>query len=305
MTSTTTGNGLPDLETAQRSLLESLRLRATVRPLPWSGGATQVVEAGSGSPLFFVHGGFGQMTEFLPLWPQLVDRFRLLAVDRPGHGLADPYDFRGVDTVALGATFLREALDALELERAVLVANSMGGRWALELALRDPRRVERLILVGAPAGSCAKLPLPLLALRWPLARTVMDRIFRDAEPDGVREFFGKILVAQPERLSDELLVATAAGQRRQHASMLSFASRVIGYRSINPALVIGDAWKRLEVPVHLVWGDADAFDPPSSGEAIAARLPAGGELTVIPGAGHLAWLDEPEAVTRAIERALG
>jgi pimeloyl-ACP methyl ester carboxylesterase len=294
---------LPSLDIAQQTLLTSLVPDASVRRVAWSGGTTQVVEAGRGTPVVFVHGGFGQATEWFPLWPQLVERYRLLAFDRPGHGLADPFDYADVSTTDLASTFLAEMLDVLELERAVVVGNSMGGRWAIELALREPRRIERLILVGAPAGSCARLPAPLLAMRWPITRSIMRHVFRSATVARVRDFFGSVLVANAGRLSEDFLVAVAAGQRRNYASMLSFARRVIAYRSIHRSMLLDDAWRRLEVPVHFVWGDADAFDAPSAGEAAIRELSAG-DMTVIRDAGHLAWLDDSVAVARAIEAAL-
>jgi pimeloyl-ACP methyl ester carboxylesterase len=297
---------IPDLETAQRALFDALNPSATTRRVSWSEGETQVIEAGAGPPLLFVHGGFGQATDWMTLWPHLADRFRLLAVDRPGHGLADPYDFTGIDTRDLGMRFLKEMLEALDLADPVrIVGNSMGGRWALELALRQPDRVERLILVGAPAGSKAQIPVLLLTLRWPVTRWIMKRVFRRSEPKGVRDFFGRVLVAHAERLPEEYMVAMAAGQRRNYRSMFSFAKRVMTYRTINPELLMEQQWKRLQVPVHFIWGDADAFDLPETGRAAVPEIPAGADFTVIPGAGHLPWLDEPGAVALAIEKALG
>lgn len=294
---------VPDLPTAQRALLGALVPEATARRLTWSQGETQVIEAGAGPPLLFVHGGFSQATEWMPLWPFLTHRYRLIAVDRPGHGLADPYDYRSVDTRNLAEQFMADILGRLELDQVLVVGNSMGGRWALELALRQPDRVVKLVLVGAPAGSKAQIPRILFALRWPGARALMKRAFRSSDAEGVRDFFGRILVTHPERLSKEFLVAIAAGQRRNYASILSFAKQVISYRSINPDLLMTGEWPRLQAPVHFIWGDADAFDAPSTGEVAVSQLPAESEITVIPGAGHLPWLDEPEAVACAIKEA--
>lgn len=296
---------IPDLRSAQRALLDALIPEATTRQVTWSQGETQVIEAGEGLPLLFVHGGFSQATEWMPLWPLLMHRYRLLAVDRPGHGLADPYDYRGVDTRDLAEQFMVDILDRLELAQVPIVGNSMGGRWALELALRQPARVTKVLLVGAPAGSKAQIPRILFALRWPGVRTLMKRQFRHSDAENVRDFFGRILVTHPERLSKKFLVAIASGQRRNYDSIISFAKQVITYRSINPDLLMTSEWKRLRVPVHFIWGDADAFDAPSTGQAAIPAIPAEADLTIIPGAGHLPWLDEPEAVTRTIEEAIG
>jgi pimeloyl-ACP methyl ester carboxylesterase len=76
----------------------------------------------------------------------------VLAVDRPGHGLAEPFDYRRVDLLDHARTFLREVLDALELEAADIAANSMGGLWSVAFALEEPERVSRLVLAQHPRG---------------------------------------------------------------------------------------------------------------------------------------------------------
>lgn len=296
---------VPDLETAQRAFIDAVIPTATVRRIPWSEGETQVIEAGEGPPLLFVHGGFTQATDWIPLWPHLAQRYRLMAVDRPGHGLADPYDYRGVDTRQLAVRFLADVLDALGLDQPAIVGNSLGGRWSVELALRHPNRVAQLILAGAPAGSKARVPVQMLAMRWPVTRPIVRRIFRRAEPEGIRDFYGKVNVVHPEGLSQEFLLATAAGQRRNHQSLLSFATRAMTYSSIHPDLLLPDKWQEVQVPVHFIWGNGDVFDSPATGQAAVPRVAGGADMTIVPGAGHLPWLDEPEAVARAIESSLG
>ena len=84
-----------------------VRAGARVRRIRWSQGETQVIELGSGSPLLYVHGGLGGAYEVVPILAALAESHRVLAVDRPGHGLADPFDYRGVDLLDHGRTFLR------------------------------------------------------------------------------------------------------------------------------------------------------------------------------------------------------
>lgn len=298
-----TRSQLPSLEVARQRLIQAIAPSATMRPLRWSHGTTQLFEQGSGKPVLFVHGGLGQACLWLPLWAHLPTG-RLLAVDRPGHGGADPFDYRGVDTMDHAVEFLRDVLDELGLERPLIVANSMGGRWALELALRHPERVERLVFAGAPAGSIPWVPRMLPMMRWPLFNRLIRRGLRRSTPDGARNFAGKLLVADPSALPDELALAMAAGQRRNVDSMFGFVERILTRRSIRPELVIGDRWRQLELPVTFIWGDRDAFDSPATGRLAASQC-RDAELVEIAGAGHLPWIDQPLAVARAIEPLLG
>src|SRR5437879_3160976 len=76
-------------------LLATSATRAARRDLAWRGGRTEIIEAGpiEGRPVLFLHGGWSNAAAWLPLVEKLPG-VRALAVDLPGHGLADPYDYR-------------------------------------------------------------------------------------------------------------------------------------------------------------------------------------------------------------------
>lgn len=120
--------------------------RLRFRSVETTVGRLSIVSAGSGEPVILIHGLGATKGSFLPTVAALADRFRTIAVDLPGFGDSDK---------PLGAyhpPFLARAvvalLDALEIDRAHLIGNSMGGRVALELGLRHPERVRRLALLA-------------------------------------------------------------------------------------------------------------------------------------------------------------
>src|ERR671924_2382154 len=114
-----------ELEQAQAALLARYAPDTRVRRVRWSQGETQLLELGAGPPLLLVHGGGDGAFEWVPVLPALARNRRVLAVDRPGHGLADPFDYRGVDLLEHARTFLGDVLDALELPSVDVVANSL------------------------------------------------------------------------------------------------------------------------------------------------------------------------------------
>ena len=117
---------------------------------------------------------------------------RVLAVDRPGHGLADPFDYRGVDLLDHGRTFLRDVVDALELSTVDVVADSLGALLSVAFALDAPGRVSRLVLVGAPFGIARRPPLLMLPIGLPLIGQRLGRhVFSNATPEGSRKFWGR------------------------------------------------------------------------------------------------------------------
>jgi pimeloyl-ACP methyl ester carboxylesterase len=112
-----------------------------------------VLEAGTGEPVLLLHGGDGEAVNWAPMMAPLQAHARLYAVDRPGFGLSDAFDYRGVNLRTQAADFVLSVLDALELKSATLVGSSMGGFFALAAALAQQDRLRKLVLVGYAVGA--------------------------------------------------------------------------------------------------------------------------------------------------------
>jgi pimeloyl-ACP methyl ester carboxylesterase len=295
-----------ELAKAQEALLNRYAPDARIRRVRWSQGETQLIELGTGSPLLYVHGGLGGAYEIVPILVALAKNHRVLAIDRPGHGLADPFDYRGVDLLDHARTFLGDILAALELPSVDVMANSLGGLWAVVFAIDAPSRVSRLLLVGAPVGLKRQVPRQLLPLGLPLVGQRLGRYaFSNATRTESRKFWGQVIVKHPERVDDLVLDYDVANMRRNVESMLGLVSciasaRRLGYRR---ELVLGERWRDLTTPTLLVWGEFDAFGSPEEGQALVARNP-NLRLVRIAGAGHNLWFDDPVSVVAEIERFL-
>lgn len=292
-----------DVESAQAAYLGRVAPGHRTRRVRWSGGETQVIEIGEGPPVLMIHGGLGEAFQWGPILAPLARMRRVLAVDRPGHGLADPFDHRGVDLIELGRRFIGDVLDAERLEAAALVGCSMGGLWATSFALAHPQRVSRLVLVAAPAGVSRELPFMLRVGTLPGLRTLIRRAMRRPTRDSVRGFMKQLLVAHVERVSDDLLDVSVASQARNADSWFSLIDRAFDFGGMKRDLLLGERWRGLAVPTTFVWGERDAFGGPEIGEAIVAGQP-NMRMIKIPDAGHMPWVDDPAAVVAAIELAL-
>jgi pimeloyl-ACP methyl ester carboxylesterase len=110
-------------------------------------GRISILSAGRGEPVLCIHGLGGTKASFLPTVAALADSYRVIAFDLPGSGESEkpigaPYD------AAWFARAVFETMDALGLERAHLVGNSMGGRVAIEAGLTQRGRIGGLVLLS-------------------------------------------------------------------------------------------------------------------------------------------------------------
>lgn len=213
--------------------------------------------------------------------------YRVITPDLRGHGeTAAPDGAYPIDDMADDVIDL---LDALQLTEPLVVGGlSMGGYIALSLALRYPERLRGLILIDTKAG--ADTP-EAAANRLNLARQVEETHSTAAVVDGMlpRIFSSVTREHRPEAIEmiHERMVKT-------HPRAVAGALRGMAARPDRT----GDL-PRIAVPTLVLVGEDDAVTPPADARLMAESIP-NARYEVIPNAGHLAPVENPEATSRAI-----
>ncbi len=255
-----------------------LRLEAVDTP----HGAIATAQAGRGPVLLALHGLGGTKASFLPTLALLSRTHRVVAIDLPGFGdsvkpLRAAYDaryFAGVVT---------DLLDTLGIDRAHIAGNSMGGRIALETALRSPDRVDRLVLLS-PAMAW------LRRRRWaPVVRLLRPELTMVPMP--VERLVRRLVGDSDDWAAagiDEFLRAfsTARGRHAFHAVL----------RNIYLDAPHGDdgLWSRLARMQHdalFVWGRRDRLVPIAFMKHVERTFPAAKHLEL--DCGHVPQVERP------------
>lgn len=294
-----------------RELRRPVIERTLPSPVTWhdvvvGGVRCEAFETGSGPTLVLCHGGLDSCAQWLPVLPALSERFRCLAIERPSNGASGEFAYEdyGGDPRAHMTAVMLDLWDGLRIERAPVVANSMGGLFTLALAAAHPDRVGHVVLVGAPAGSeDHPLPRAVRGLVTPGLSWVVERLMEHSTPESTRKFFGQDLVAHPERLDDATLEIAAATTRVNARRWRRFAKWVTDGAQIRPDIGFDDIVAAVDAPTTIVWGEKDAFGTPDAGRDLARKLDA--EFHLVADAGHMPWCDDPDSVVSLILDAVG
>ena len=237
------------------------------------------------APAIILLHGFGASLQTWDDWARdLQADHRVIRYDMPGFGLtgADP---SGDYTDARSIAVLLALLDRVEVARASLVGNSMGGRIAWTFAALHPERVDKLVLVspdgfaspGMAYGVAPKVPLMLRALPYVLPSFMLRASLAPAYANP-----GVVTEALFTRYRDMML---APGVRR------AIVDRMGQQVLVDPVPLLN----RIEAPTLLMWGEQDGMIPFANSADYLHALPHG-TLAALPGVGHLPQEEAPATV---------
>lgn len=283
----------PGVERPPREvLLEASGAREA--PLDTGGSETSVLEAGHGPPLVLLHGmaPAGGLV-WWPVIPRLAKRFSVIAPDLPGLGESRPV--RGVVDRDRVADWLGEVIELRCAEAPLLVATSLGAGFGLHFAVTHPHELRGLVVTDAIGLARFKPPVGFLVnnirnTSWPSRkslRRLLPYVVHDEGHVGERhgeqwEAFLEYSVARARR----------SGVRK---TLRQLASRA------NADPVPRSALRDIAVPVGVIWGRHDRPFPLAIAEEASSAL--GWPLHVVNNAGHVPYIEQPEAFADAVLEA--
>jgi pimeloyl-ACP methyl ester carboxylesterase len=257
----------------------------------------------SAPPLLFIPGGIGEAWVWASLMAGLSD-YRCITLDRPGGGMSDGVDFRTVDVGRLAADVLQATMDAVGVKQAAFVANSMGGWWTFQLAMRAPERIAEVVMIGCPASLLDTVPpLPMRLMSLPVIGPVLVKLMKPKSRAKAREL--PRFLGHPAQVGEQWSDVQAETAYRfgnlpnVERSWFTLLRRFLRLRESNPAMRINAADLRsIAHSTLFVWGTDDPFGSIQQGIA-AAKLMSVARLEIA-GHGHLPWWDEPDLCARLV-----
>ena len=229
-------------------------------------------------PVILIHGAGGHQL----YWPPQIRRLpgeRIFAIDLPGHGKSSGV---GHHTIRDYSGSIINFMDALHLNRAALVGHSMGGAVALEIAIRLPNRVLGLALIGSAAH---------LHVSPALLHNAGDPA---KEAEAVNMVIRYSFAPETSERLKEL-----AGQRMLEAR----SALLYGDLLACDAFDAGEHVAGISVPTLVIFGSEDKMVQPGAGRVLADEI-RGARVEVVPHAGHMVMLEQPERVAALLSEFL-
>lgn len=237
------------------------------------------LEAGQGAPLVLIHGVGMNAEVWYPQIEALSARFRVIAVDMPGHGESDAFS-RSVSLPDYVA-WLAELLDQRPEARFAVAGHSMGALIAAGLAIDYPERVSHAIVMSGVYRRSD-------AARQAVLRRAQELAAGSADLDSpLARWFG-----DDER---EAALRERVGCWLQQFNLQGYADAYQAFASGDE--VYADRWDEMACPVLVLTGELDANSNPQMARAMAAAAPQG-QAIVVANARHMVSLTDAERVSQ-------
>ncbi len=263
--------------------------RSRVLPLGTGRPTIEVLDAGEGPPLFFLHGAGG-----VPAWdgvlPLLAREYHVFAPLLPGFGKSTGLEH--IDDQLDLVLHCFDVMEALDLQRPYVLGESMGGWMAAEMAALRPRDVGRLAL-AAPVGLWRD-EAPIADMFGMMPHELVPYLFHDQNcpPAQMMRAITDLFSDKDDRTQDqvELLISMNRGFRT--AAKFLFPIPEHGLEKRLP---------RIKAPTLVVWGSEDRMVQPLYARIFAEKIP-GARVQMIEQAGHLIGLERPAPYAEAVLR---
>ena len=248
--------------------------------IPSPDGRMTVWVSGEGPCMVLLHGAGDQAGTWARMVPPLLDDYKVVIPDLPGHWKSDPRKGPlGVDQVLSGVEVVMDSVCAGE--EAVLVGNSLGA-WVSMLYAHDyPAHVARLVVINAGAIRNENSDVNLYPTTREEARETMKALM------------GPATLPVPDFVLDDIIRHARVGP----------AGRLAQTVDEMDAYLLDGRLDEVVVPVELVWGDADGFMTLEYAQRLLDGLPRA-RLHPVHGCGHVPHRECPDKTVEAIKAAL-
>jgi 4,5:9,10-diseco-3-hydroxy-5,9,17-trioxoandrosta-1(10),2-diene-4-oate hydrolase len=257
----------------------AIKMPVTEELVELSGGQVRYFKMGTGPPLILVHGLGSASVNWYKNIDGLSKSNSVYAVDLPGHGKT--YKSISKNPLDQAVTFMIEFMDVMNINKASMVGNSMGGLLALALTLKHPDRVSKLVLEGS-AGLRKDIAWFLRFMTLPGIGEIITTPTRKTTKSLLKQILYDTSLIKPNLIEMIYQFRKEPGNR---AAMLAIIRTGVSLKGLDTELIFIDRLAEIKVPILLLWGRNDKIVPVHHAE-YAANYAANIQLHIFERCGH-------------------
>lgn len=242
---------------------------------------------GQGDPVVLLHGWLGSWRYWMPTMEALAGEYRTYALDFWGFGDSDkPGDCYTIEDYA---QLLEDFLDGLGIPKANLIGHSLGGVVGLRMAMKDPQRVDKLVLVDTPIQGSA-LSISLKLMRNPISRLLAG----SSTLIGLWMRALKRVSSDWTEMYEEIVEDT---EKLDHGAVEQSVANMLDL-DLTPELA------KLYTHTLVIYGERDEFVDPHQAEFFINGKVATAQVVILDDCRHFPFLDEPSKFNRLLKEFL-
>jgi 2-hydroxy-6-oxonona-2,4-dienedioate hydrolase len=273
---------------------KELTEQSTLRMVKTADGNVQINEAGSGYPIFVLHGmgpGASGWSNFEPNISGLSNKYRVIALTFPGWGLSDPMDLTKPQRKTQ-ARVIKLVMDELNIQKAALVGNSMGGMATQQFAVDYPERMSHFITMGANVGGTNYMAPggPTEGIR------IIFETYKNPTPENFRRLVAA-MVYDSSFITDELCEMRSRVALENQTHLDNWLKRMSGGHHLEDLV---PALSKVNIPALVVHGRDDRVVSLEHSLRLNAVMP-NVRLLVFNRCGHWAQIEHAKEFNAAVD----
>ena len=252
-------------------------------------GTVCYIDEGKGRPLVFIHGLSGNLNWWSLLIPEFKNKFRVIALDLPGHGKSGK-TFKNYKLHSL-TKYLAEFLELLDLKDPILVGYSMGGALTLQYLIEHPGRIRESIVI-APAG----VRQPHHPIQQIVAKTSLHLPFLK------KYLFPRAMAGSVTKRPEEILqIIYNSMYMTQDPDWKHFHNVVMTTTKDLLSFSVQDRLHHIKTRLLAIWGEDDALEPVGLASVLKTKT-SNTQIEIIPECGHQPMFESPQILIQEIKK---
>ncbi|MGH1463666.1 MAG: alpha/beta fold hydrolase, partial [Neptuniibacter sp.] len=222
--------------------------------------------------------------------PFVNENYRVILMDCPGWGKSDPVVCTGSRS-DFNAECLKDLMDGLDIEKAHLIGNSMGGHSVVAFALHNPDRIGKLVLMGGGTGGPSQfVAMPTEGIK------LLQGLYRDPSIESLKKMMS-VFVFDSSNLTEELFQTRLENMLSTREHLKNFVKSI----DANPKQFpdFGTRLGEISAETLVIWGRDDRFVPMDIGLRLIRGIP-NAQLHIFNKCGHWAQYEHADRFNRMV-----